>query len=105
MEKHVPVKSGHIRRASGETLPVAAFLLDKRPPVFLLYMATRGWIASAARCFNGLEPACDERQTQRSLCLDDGPLAQLVEQRPFKAWVDSSSLSRLIAVQVLVPFV
>ncbi len=105
MEKHVPVKSGHIRRASGETLPVAAFLLDKGPSVFLLYMATRGSHSGATHCLIGLEPACDERQTQRSLCLDDGPLAQQVEQRPFKAWVDSSSLSRLIAVQVLVPFV
>ena len=104
MEKHVPVKSGHIRRASGETLPVAAFLLDKGPSVFLLYMATRGSHSGATHCLIGLLSACDGGG-HRVSCPDDGPLAQLVEQRPFKAWVDSSSLSRLIAVQVLVPFV
>ena len=34
------------------------------------------------------------------ICAFNGPLAQLVEQRPFKAWVDGSNPSRLIFLRL-----
>ena len=47
---------------------------------------------------------CSEMGLAQDIGIEFGPLAQLVEQRPFKAWVEGSNPSRLTKIQFIVDY-